>query len=217
MPPREKRKIGQIIENFSGKIASVSGESVAVAAGAAGTMKDFQIVNFPIRNASGAYIGVKGDTSLAFSGNSLFGTEVDFGTDDDDMANGEWWVDYLSGAGRLKKGTTDTSATAAYKILEQALRVTIGTGTPESGTDATGADTYATVLTPSTTFSHIMIVNEGVNPATVSLDGGATDHFIRIPGQSVQAFDAVTITAVAIQAKNANAGNNYTNLTIIVW
>lgn len=87
---------------------------------------------------------------------------------------------------------------------------------PESGTDATGADTYATVLTPSTTFSRIMMINEGSNPAVVSIDNGVTDTFKRIPGGSVIVHDGVAITTANIQAKNASAGNNYTNLTITV-
>ena len=93
---------------------------------------------------------------------------------------------------------------------------TLSTAVPESGTDDVGADTYATILTPSTTFSHIMIINEGGNTAVVSIDGGSTETFKRIP-TGVLAFDGVAITATAIQAKNASSGENYTNLTIIVW
>lgn len=90
-------------------------------------------------------------------------------------------------------------------------------GGPESGTDATGQDAFATILTPTQVFGHLMIVNEGANAAVVSLDGGTTDDIIRVAGQSVLAFDDIAITTAAIQAKNAGAGENYSDLTIIVW
>ena len=109
-------------------------------------------------------------------------------------------------------------ASTAAKQLPDGHNVTaqVATAVPESGTDAVGADAYATVLTPSTAFCHIMIVNEGANPATVSIDAGSTDTFIRVP-TGVFAYDGVAITAVAIQAKNAGAGSNYANLTVTVW
>ncbi len=97
------------------------------------------------------------------------------------------------------------------------VTMTVSTDTPESGTDDTGANAYATVLTPSKSFEHISIVNEGSHPATVSIDGGSTDTFIRIAGASAQTFDGVAITNTAIQAKNRTTDSNYTDLTITVW
>ena len=125
------------------------------------------------------------------------------------------------GAVEIKNATTDdrviVKAGNTFVASDLAMGVSIGSAVPESGTDAVGADAYATVLTPSTTFKHISISNEGANPATVSIDGGTTDTFIRIAGNSIQTFDGVSITATAIQAKNASAGSNYANLTIQVW
>jgi len=144
------------------------------------------------------------------------------------LSNGQYFVDYMRGLIIGKRANTTASETITYNIWASAtsspasvsanVKVTaIPTATPESGTDTTGADAYATVLTPSTTFEHIMITNEGSNPVTVSIDGGTSDTFIRVPGLSLQAYDGVAITATAIQAKNASAGDNYTDLTITVW
>ncbi len=141
------------------------------------------------------------------------------------LSAGQFAVDYMRGRLLFKKATTGTSDTIAYNSRGSQVVASGGsleisslpTATPESGTDAVGEDTYATVVTPSTTFEHIMITNEGTNPATVSLDAGITDHFIRVPGASIQAFDGVAVTATAIQAKNASGGNNYANLTVTVW
>ena len=93
-----------------------------------------------------------------------------------------------------------------------------GSNQPETvGNDATGADSYATVLTPTRESGHIAIFNNGPNGATISLDGGTTDHF-KIPGETGAVFDSILIlNAIAIQAKNTSSGNNYTNLDISVW
>ena len=106
--------------NASFEIKAVSGETVSVAAGAAGTVKVAQLTNFPVRNAAGNGIGGFGDSSLVLTGASVpFTTEVKPGTADADLANGDYWVDYTRGEIRGKKTTTATSATAAYKIAIQ--------------------------------------------------------------------------------------------------
>jgi len=103
--------------NASIEIKSVSGESLSVPAGAAGTVKVAQLANLPIRNSAGNDIGGFGDTSLVLTGASVpFTNEVAYGTADDDLENGDYWVDYARGEVRGKKATTATSATAAYKI-----------------------------------------------------------------------------------------------------
>lgn len=99
------------------------------------------------------------------------------------------------------------------------MRVAVGTTTPQAyGQDATGADTYATIVTAGGSgASHIAIFNAGAKDAIISLNSGTTDMFY-VPGLSVATFDAVTIAAGAtIQAKNGVAGQNYTNLSITIW
>lgn len=130
----------------------------------------------------------------------------------------------LSGGGTgdkvdlIKVGGSAVGLSGQGAVGAGTQRVTEGSTTPQAvGSDATGADTYATVVTPSAAATHIKITNEGVFPAIISLNAGATDH-IFISGQSEVVLDAVTITnAVAIQAKNGTAGSNYTGLYITIW
>ena len=189
---------------------TISSETVAIPAGAAGVVVDFYISKRPILDSKNSYVGGKGDTSLALT-STAFTSEVSSNKEDSELANGDFWIDYVTGRGRGKKADSSTTMTATYRVLTALLGAT-----PQSGTDATGADTYATVLTPSANFSRISITNEGANAAIVSIDGGTTDTFIRIPGGFAGTFHAAIRSGVAIQAKNASAGNNYSNLTVTV-
>jgi hypothetical protein len=98
------------------------------------------------------------------------------------------------------------------------LEVSVNAGAMQSlSQDDTGQDAYATVKTPAANASHILISLTGANAAIVSLDAGVTDH-IFVPGSTVIALDNLTITSgVAIQAKNAVGGSNYTGLSISIW
>lgn len=98
----------------SRKITQVSTEAVSVAAGAAGTLVSVYLERKPILDANGGFIGGNGDSSLAFS--ACLTVEVAKKADAD-LANGEYWVDYLIGKVRGRKGNTATSITANYKIL----------------------------------------------------------------------------------------------------
>lgn len=82
---------------------------------------------------------------------------------------------------------------------------------------ATGANTYADVITPSEDKCHILIYNAGTHGAIISLDAGTTDH-IPVPGQSTLTLDNIRIEEdVKIQAKNLTEGSNFTNLYIMIW
>jgi len=121
------------------------------------------------------------------------------------------------GAVEIKDGTTDQRATvnASGELLVAAAAST--SAIQAKGTDATGTDAYATVVTSVAAASHIMIVLQGSNDAIVSIDAGTTDS-IPVPAGSIVVLDNVTIAATtAIQAKNASAGNNYTNLDLTIW
>tara|TARA_Y100000310_G_scaffold315428_1_gene365950 strand:- start:2733 stop:3161 length:429 start_codon:yes stop_codon:yes gene_type:complete len=97
------------------------------------------------------------------------------------------------------------------------LPVISGFGLPVLGTDATGADAYATVVTAPARECHFVHIAVESNGATVSLDAGTTDHFA-IPPNTSRLFDGLVIASgVAIQGKNLSAGNNFTNLRISVW
>ena len=180
------------------------------------------LMMFGIRNDTPATPLVDTDkdyTTFCFNSfNEMYTVTPSDGGDDDGFSIGTSQVSVIGGV--YTTDEVDAGDQGALSMtVDRKLRTECHntTAVPESAIDTTGADAYATVLTPSTTFSKIMISNEGSNPATVSIDAGTTDNFIRIPGNCVQTFEGITITAVAIQAKNANAGNNYSNLTITVW
>lgn len=86
------------------------------------------------------------------------------------------------------------------------------------GIDAAGSDTYTTIVTPSVyDYNHMYVSVQGTNDAIISMDGGVTDHFY-IPAGTVILFDSLKMDdGVAIQAKNASAGSNYTSLAITIW
>jgi hypothetical protein len=82
---------------------------------------------------------------------------------------------------------------------------------------ATGADAFATILTPSEDKAHLAVYNAGTHPAVLSLDAGTTAH-LYVPGQATQVFDWIYLEqGVAIQARNATPGSNYTNLYLMIW
>jgi len=89
---------------------------------------------------------------------------------------------------------------------------------PEYGTDATGADTYATVINGITRECHNLSAVCDTQDAIISLDGGTTDHLFVDASQGQLVFQGLVIPkAAVIQGKNASAGNNYANLRITVW
>lgn len=110
----------QVVRNtlISSEPQTITSESVAIAAGAAGTVKDFYIANRPILSSNADDVGGAGDSSLTFA-TGVFDVEVAFGTADADLSNGEYYINYLTGKGRGKKKTTGTSESATYKVLMQ--------------------------------------------------------------------------------------------------
>ena len=101
--------------NSSVEIQSITSESIAITAGIVGVVVECQFGSFPVRNNKGGEIGGYGDTSISLT-STAFDTEVAYNTADADLANGEFWVDYLSGTLRGKKKDASTSMTADYKI-----------------------------------------------------------------------------------------------------
>lgn len=93
---------------------AVTTEATSVPAGAIGTLANAYIAQHPIANANGSFVGGEGDSSLSF--NACFTTEVKE-KPDADLANGEYWVDYVTGKVRGRKGSTATSINATYQIL----------------------------------------------------------------------------------------------------
>lgn len=105
-----------VVSDAAKRAAKSPSMTVSVPAGDAGTVKDFQIPVFPIINSAGSAIGSYDDTSLVLSA-GVFDNEVAFGTPDEEMANGDYFVDYYTGEGRGKKKTSGTSETAVCKYF----------------------------------------------------------------------------------------------------
>lgn len=94
----------------------VSSETVSIPAGAVGTVKEFYIARKPIIDSNNCWVGGYGDTSLVLT-SGTFDNEVPAYTADEDLANGDYWIDYLTGYGRGKKKDTATSMTADYYVF----------------------------------------------------------------------------------------------------
>lgn len=87
------------------------------------------------------------------------------------------------------------------------------------GTDASGSDTYTTVLTsPSRVCRHLLISLGTGNDAVLSYDSGTTDSIYIKGGTSNLVLDDLVISGGSlIQGKNAVPASNYTNLRISIW
>ncbi len=116
MKPDQQSTILAISLTIAWQAYQIADESVAIAAGAANTFKDFVILAKPILNALGTGVGAKGDTSLILDTNTTLLQEVDPYTPDANMVTGDYWVDYVVGRGRCKKGDTGTSVVADYLV-----------------------------------------------------------------------------------------------------
>ncbi len=93
----------------------------------------------------------------------------------------------------------------------------LSSGLPTQGTDATGEDTYATVVTAPGRVTHYASIYCVTQDAIVSFDGGTTDHLTIAAGVQ-HLFSGLEIPAGAvIQAKNKTGGANYASMFIAVW
>lgn len=92
-------------------------ETVSIPAGAAGTLKDFQLSVRPILDANKGGLGGDGSSSLTLT-STAFTNEVPYGKPDAELANGDFYINYVTGQGRGRKADTSTSATAVYYSLK---------------------------------------------------------------------------------------------------
>ena len=101
---------------------AVTAESVAFAAGAAGTTGTVAVVYSPICNATKALVGQLGDTSFAWVTGTVLTTEIAFNNSLTNaeqyalMTNGQWAINYSTGQIRYKKATSGTSDTCNYTV-----------------------------------------------------------------------------------------------------
>ena len=88
---------------------------------------------------------------------------------------------------------------------------------PAYGTDAAGANAYASVVAARTgeEYYDYLIAWCTTKSAILSLDGGTTDHAVVLAGQAPMkvSFDQ---RQGAIQAKNLVTDNNYAALYVII-
>lgn len=96
--------------------SDISGEAVTIPSGAAGSVVSFYIAKHPITDSHKSYVGGFLDTTLVLT-STAFTTEVPNNTPDASLANGEYWVNYITGECRGKKADNSTSLTAAYSIF----------------------------------------------------------------------------------------------------
>ena len=101
---------------YAKKAASISSLTISVAAGAVDSVINFQIPTFPITNQGKGSLGFDGDTSLSIA-SGVFTEEVAYGTPDDELTTGQFYVDYQTGQGRGKKATTGTSISASWSYF----------------------------------------------------------------------------------------------------
>jgi len=106
---------------------AVTGETVAIPAGAAGAVVDAYVLKKPILKNTHDYVGGFGNSSLVLT-SSTFTTEVS-PKEDADLANGEYWVDYITGRIHGRKADTATSLSASYYIFSL-----VGSGSGGGGT-----------------------------------------------------------------------------------
>lgn len=117
---------------------AVTAETVTIPAGATGTLKDFYFTRKPILGLKRNWIGGYTDTSISLT-SSCFTNEVAQDTPDASLANGDYWIDYVTGRGRGRKADTATSMTATYyvfaavgrvqQVIEETVSVSSNTGT----------------------------------------------------------------------------------------
>ena len=99
------------------KRLSVASEAVTIPAGAVGSVVNFYILQKPITDSTFSYVGGKGDTSISVTANTIFTEEVSY-KEDENLENGQYWIDYITGKGRGKKASTATTITVDYSVFQ---------------------------------------------------------------------------------------------------
>lgn len=99
------------------EVNDVSSESITIPAGNAGDVVDFYFTTKPIADNNGGWVANASNTSISITAGDAVDTEVNE-KDDDELGNGEYWVDYVKGIARGKKATSNTSITVDYKTFK---------------------------------------------------------------------------------------------------
>jgi len=200
-------------------VLPISGQALTIPAGAAGTIKEFQIQAWPILASDGGLFAQKGDTSLSFGTGTCFTTEVSPDTDDADLTNGQYYIDYATGRGRGKKATTATSDTVSYKMLalssverqapdyENATYDMAQVSAPIP--NLSSVDKWAKVVSTAYEESHVLLAEAGVVRAVhVEIDpSAATDiYYVQFFNLTAEPADATAVTFEVPFAINHTTG-----------
>jgi len=140
---KPKRTREELTETFlrraSSTSVSVSSEAISIPAGAAGAVVNFKFTYAPIADSNGVDLSSKSDTSIALT-STAFTNQVE-PKNDAELANGDWFVDPLTGEARGKKADTSTSGTANYSYFTILIRAAGSAGTTPSTTTLGMANT----------------------------------------------------------------------------
>ena len=105
-------------------IKTITAESITLAAGAAGTTGVVSINYAPIYDSAGLYVGRIDHSSFSFTTGTILTTEVEWDNQKDQteflasLNNGEFAIDYITGALYYCKATSGTSDSINYKTRQ---------------------------------------------------------------------------------------------------
>ncbi len=200
--PRKSKDKEQYIKNQSVAAVAVYPAAITIPAGGAGVVVNFSLPKHPISNAGGTDVGTGSDTSLEITAGDVFTTQVPFKYDAE-LANGEYYVDHLTGMGRGKKATSNVTMTWSYKIFE--LNVNLqpidhpkkqSAITPSDDTDLTGIVTKGIMIfglvSGLTATLNIQLENDSEAQALPFLSNG--QPYIFYPGK----FKKITATGTSV-------------------
>jgi len=117
LPNQKRAQVLQWLPVGMVAVQPPSPEAVTIPAGAAGTIKNFVLGVRPLLNLAGNDIGGYGDSSVVLDTETVFTNEVEFGTPDASLANGDYYINYLTGQGRGKKNGTGTTQHFTYSYF----------------------------------------------------------------------------------------------------
>lgn len=163
------------IRNASATKISVT-KTITIPAGAAGAVVDFDFPTRPITSAGGADIGGVGDTSLVLGSSSTFDTLVN-PKEDADLAQGEYYVNHLTGKARGCKKDSATSVSATFGVwagkvsLEMDEDESVASETLQSAVSASGNGTAMNVQGMTTALLQVSGTFVGTVHFEGSIDG----------------------------------------------
>lgn len=215
-------------------IYSVSGETITLNTGGAGTTGKFSAhMLAPIVNSTETGVGSFGDSSFSVSGTALT-TEVahNYKTDDEtifnSLNNGEYSIDYSKGVVYYKKADSTTSVTVSFKYFVPKRdtelddtnitidNITVETETPEdidNGTQTvTTAGTRVPLTATSTIVKSVIITAQPTNTGNIYVGGSNVDSNngnILAAGRSIT-FELKDLNKIYIDADVSGEGVRYT-------